>query len=148
MCMCVPAWVRVCHMHAGALRGQRALDRQKLELQAGELNPGPLEEDIDKCVCTPNYVNTTCSVHTMLLICVWFQSWPLDIAFLTGVLFLGEDYCSSSQHSLAAYSAFPGLKSREVSPFVLVCLLVLSLFWSCLDSHVVETSWVSCLWNF
>lgn len=63
-----------------------------------------------------------------------------------GDLAPGESLFSLSHHRLPLALQF-GIELCEISPFTLICQLMLLLCKSCLDSHVVEISWlqISCL---
>lgn len=88
----------------------------------------------------PKSVNKTCSVHLMLLSCMWVQGWPLGIGYSIRGLILGEDFFSHSQQYPGCFCLWVG---PRVLPSMLVCLLVLYLLRSCISSYVMETFWIS-----
>ena len=71
-------------------------------------------------------------MFSRLTILHWIISWGL---------FPGEDHFSNSQHSLVACSSLSRVKASWVPPVHFGCLLVSSLFSSCLGSNDGETSW-------
>lgn len=72
------------------------------------------------------YINTTCSVHLVLLTCVWFHGWPLGVGETIMGLLPGDNHFSCSQQSLIACSSLSTGGAQW--DFLLPCELV---YWCC-----------------
>ena len=81
------------------------------------------------------HINTTCSVHRMLL--VGLTELTILRALPQIKLFL---LLSALLNGLQFF--WLRLRTHEPSPSTLVCLLLSSLFSPCLGSHVGQTSWL------
>lgn len=84
----------------------------------------PLSPPLCVYVCIPKYINTACSVHLVLLGCLWSQEQPFCIVYqLRGSSLVEAVLCLR-------------VGQVRVLPFVLAC-------WCPIYSdHIVEVSWV------
>lgn len=95
-------------------------------------------------ICIPKYINTTCSVYTVLLECMF----SFGISWSVGVLFPAEDDFSCARHSLVACSflcSWWRVKASWSFPISFSCPLASFLSSSYLGSHLGKTLWVCLL---
>lgn len=90
--------------------------------------------------CIPQYMNSTCSDHIMLVLCIRFQGWASVIKYQLACFSMGKTTSCAYKRSLVACgSSYTGsFTSCFLHPSTLLCLLASSLCSSCVRSHDVR----------